>query len=283
MRYWNVVRLFAAIAAYLFLMAAVIWPVGMLKRLFLAAMDATPGERRRANARHNALWAVNLARVVRATMGFQMRIFLPQGWRGRPVRPRIYVANHRSVLDALVLPVVAWTLRNGDVRPVVKEELVGIPLLGSLFTGAGYGVVCRRKDRPGMDDEERRRLNEARMDEYYRHALEDGASVWLFPEGERFTGPKPGAARRHVGEPVGKKGFRMLCAHLPRHEVASVTLAWPATAAGKTMFESVDLCDRTVDVIVRLCGHVEPEAADRFLERDADIKERILAAQATRV
>lgn len=269
-------RMGTALVLYLLAMVFVIWPSCLVKRASMAAQGFEPAERRRVNASHPALWGTRLARMVRAVTGFRLRVRLPEGWDRRPKRPRIYLSNHVSVLDALIMPVVEVPLGDADIRWVIKRSLLRVPFLGRVMSECGYAEVLRRKDARGIPDEERRRLNVEIMDTYMRLAREDGVSVGLFPEGQRFTESAPGARRRRVGELMGKASFRKLCEELPDHEVVSITVLWPPGIGGKTVFDVAGFCDRTVEVVVEIHPHVRGEDADAFLESEWDKKEELL-------
>lgn len=276
MRFFSYARMGTALVLYLVAMVFVIWPSCLLKRVSMAAQGFDPAQRRWVNASHPALWGTRLAGMVRAVTGFALRVRMPEGWGRRPKRPRIYVSNHASALDALIMPVVEVPLGDASIRWVIKRSLLRVPFLGRVMSGCGYAEVLRRKDAPGIPDEERRRLNVEIMDTYIRLAREDGVSVGLFPEGERFTAPKPGARRQRVGELMGKASFRKLCEELPDHEVVSITVLWPPGIGGKTVFDVAGFCDRTVEVMVEFHPHVRGEDADAFLEREWDKKEEML-------
>ncbi|MGO8994898.1 MAG: lysophospholipid acyltransferase family protein [Polyangiaceae bacterium] len=84
-------------------------------------------------------------------------------------RPYVVVANHVSMADPFLLSWFDW-----DMQWVGKEELFRMPVLGWLFRLAG-DIPLRR----GSGDSVRAMLDAC------RHALDNGLSVMLFPEGTR--------------------------------------------------------------------------------------------------
>lgn len=277
MRLLNRARLVVAVSLYLFVLFVFVYPTGMAKRAWMALRNATPAERRQANAAHVALWGHRLAVLARPVMGFRVRVLPPDDPHGLLYTHNvIYVFNHRSSLDALVAPEVEVALGDLDTGWLIKPDVIRYPALGRVMSGCGYGVVARKKDVPDMGVAERALHNDHVLDEFARLARSDGRSVAVFPEGTRFTGAKPGAKRQHVGA-LRKAGFRRLCERLPDYPVVSVTVLWPG-APSPTIFEAASLCDTTVDVRVVVHPHVRPEDADAFLEEDFDEKERLLAA-----
>ncbi|MFC1813216.1 lysophospholipid acyltransferase family protein [Thermodesulfobacteriota bacterium] len=60
-------------------------------------------------------------------------------------RPRIYIANHMSMIDTLILPCL--TLSMTDVTFVVKESLLRYPLFGEIIRARHPIAVSRRNPR----------------------------------------------------------------------------------------------------------------------------------------
>jgi 1-acyl-sn-glycerol-3-phosphate acyltransferase len=91
-------------------------------------------------------------------------------------QPCVYVGNHQSIMDVLVL---------GSVVPrrtvaVGKRELTRIPLFGWFFVRSGNLVIDR-----GNSEAAKKMLAAA------GHRLRDeGLSVWFMPEGHRNAGPE---------------------------------------------------------------------------------------------
>lgn len=86
-------------------------------------------------------------------------------------RPAIFVFNHQSLLDAMVL---AHLLRR-DVVPFCKQEMAGIPVLGSLLQQAGTIFVDRQAS------------NQSAVLQEAQAVLASGRSLVIAPEGTRST------------------------------------------------------------------------------------------------
>jgi 1-acyl-sn-glycerol-3-phosphate acyltransferase len=274
----------AAVATYVLVLAFVIWPACVFKRAWMAAIRTEMAERRRRNASYIAASGAWLRHVLWLFMGMCVDTHVLRDRRANiGTRPYIYVSNHRSALDGVFLPAIVARSGDLDIRWVVKQGVMKIPCISTLMSECGYAVVMRRKDAPDLSDDERRRHNAAVMDEYMRSASDESASVGIFPEGERFTGQKPGSNRSCVGDPTpGKASFRAMCERMPEHGIAIVTVVWPTLPGGKTVFDTADLCGRIVDVTVEFHPHVNPEDADRFLDDAFDTMDRAIALRMSR-
>jgi len=86
--------------------------------------------------------------------------------------PCIFVANHNSLLDALLL----YAHFERDVRIMAKSTLYAIPFLGEVLRQEGHIAVRRGSKR----HEDARRLRAS-----IASALREGACVLFFPEGTR--------------------------------------------------------------------------------------------------
>ncbi|HEU5324164.1 MAG TPA: 1-acyl-sn-glycerol-3-phosphate acyltransferase, partial [Methylomirabilota bacterium] len=143
--------------------------VGVLLALTLPALwlavAAGPGGRR-ADALVRR-WA----RVVLGLAGCRPSV------RGRPylpAEPAVYVANHSSYLDSIVL----FAALDVDVRFVAKRELLGWPVVGTVIRKVGHLTVERL-------DLSRSVADAARV----TGALRAGQSVLFFPEGTFLLAP----------------------------------------------------------------------------------------------
>jgi 1-acyl-sn-glycerol-3-phosphate acyltransferase len=86
-----------------------------------------------------------------------------------PARPRLFVANHRSMADIFLICLLPW-----EMKFLSKVSVFRIPLLGWLMRTAGDIPLSR-----GDKDSARAAL------EQMRNRLQEGASVVVFPEGTR--------------------------------------------------------------------------------------------------
>lgn len=105
-----------------------------------------------------------------AADGLRIRRDLVHGERLHDVRQCVFVANHLSLLDILVIGSFLET----DYRWLAKEQIFRVPFLGWHLTLAGHVRVHRR-------DRSRNRELPARI----HRVVEEGASLLFFPEGTR--------------------------------------------------------------------------------------------------
>ena len=106
-------------------------------------------------------------------MGWKIRV---EHGRLDAWKPCVFVGNHQSIMDVLVL---------GSVVPrrtvaVGKRELTKSPLFGWFFVRSGNLVIDR-----GNSEAAKKMLAAAG-----RRLKEEGLSVWFMPEGHRNSGPE---------------------------------------------------------------------------------------------
>jgi 1-acyl-sn-glycerol-3-phosphate acyltransferase len=134
-------------------------------------------------------YARMLHRLMAPTVGLKVRILNPE--RLEAHRPCIYVANHQSIWDVLVL---APLYPVGTVV-IAKQEIRRVPFFGWLYEVTGNVYIDRSNREHAVGE-----LKNAQ-----RAILDDGKSVWIMPEGTR--GVEPG-----VLLPFKKGPFRMAVA-----------------------------------------------------------------------
>ncbi len=181
----------------------------------------------------------------------------------------IVASNHLSIMDPLLVSIVAERLVRRRVRYMAKAEAFDSPILGPLMTA--YGGFAVRRGRP---DREAYRLA--------RSVLDSGDWLGLAPEGTRSrTGmlgePKPGVALLAIRSgalvlPVGISGTERLWpigARVPR-PLTTVTLRFgepfrpdPGTdRAREARRASVDTA--TDDLMRRIAALLPPQYRGRF-------------------
>ena len=110
-------------------------------------------------------------------------------------QPAIYVANHSSALDTILIP---WT-GPPSACFVLKKSALLLPVFGQIVWLAGYLLIDRKKGRSAVRDLET--LNHL--------VVEHGLSVWIMPEGTRSRDGQLGRFKRgfvrvalHTGLPI---------------------------------------------------------------------------------
>lgn len=91
----------------------------------------------------------------------------------------IYVANHTSMLDAIIVCCVF----EGDMRILAKESLFRVPWLGRILRLEKHIKVARGRNASARN---------ASIRESIKTAISEGASVFFFPEGTRSKTGKLG-------------------------------------------------------------------------------------------
>jgi 1-acyl-sn-glycerol-3-phosphate acyltransferase len=87
--------------------------------------------------------------------------------------PLVYIANHMSILETLILPSV--TLAFSDVTFIIKDELRHYPIIGRVMKGFNLIAVYRQNPR----DDLKIVLNEG------HNRIRQGCSVVIFPQATR--------------------------------------------------------------------------------------------------
>lgn len=180
-------------------------------------------------------------------------------------RPLVFVANHASYIDAVVL-IAALP---ADIRFVGKREILRWPAVGTALRKAGHLAVER--------EETARAVSEAQRIE---EVLRDGFSLAFFPEGT-FTaaaGLRPfrlGAFKiaSATGRPIcpvtirGTRRFLPDRAWLPRWSRFHVVFGPLLKPQGTTWEEAVRLRDKAREEISRHCGEPRLELMDASVPR----------------
>jgi fatty-acyl-CoA synthase len=168
------------------------------------------------------------------------------------IGPAVFVANHASYIDSLVLMSVV----RKDFRFVAKRALLAYPLLGFVLRKAGHLTIEKA--------EWSSRLAGA---DQLREALRGGHSLAIFPEGTfvRARGLLPfrlGAFRAAVETrrpvvPIAIRGTRDVLpdgTRLLTRRAIVVTIGPPVQPEGEGWPEMVRLRDRARAEIAQSCG-----------------------------
>jgi 1-acyl-sn-glycerol-3-phosphate acyltransferase len=190
--------------------------------------------------------------------GFLRMSFLPLRSEGKPPEtPAIFVANHASYVDSLVLTAV---LPPG-ARFVAKRELAAVPFLGAMLARLGTRFVERFDTGQAIED--------ARA---LAGTAGGGESLVYFPEGT-FT-RAPGLRPFHMGAflaaaqsgrpvvPVALRGTRSVLrdgSWLPRRGPVEVFIGEPLAPQGDSWSDAATLMNAARRAILAQCG--EPDHA----------------------
>jgi 1-acyl-sn-glycerol-3-phosphate acyltransferase len=263
-------RALLALLAFGVFFGLVIIPSFLVLRAWLKMREATPSEVRRALASFNIRYWAYAFRVVAPVAGLQVRF--TGDWPCFGASPRIFLSNHCNLADALVYAYCLASVNAYNTRMIAKAELQNWPMIGWFTRDNGYALVTRdkRKRAAGVSD-----VDVVRAAGALAHA--EHANFGLFPEGSRFRGPKPGARRRHVGDPK-PGGFAALCETMPFAHVVVMTFKWEGGSGGATLGAIDSWVDKTVEVHWKREPPVEADHALLFLERMLDEMEERLSS-----
>ena len=223
-------KLYAHVPMFLFGLGYILMALDLLRRRLLNMfLMATGEERRRTEMDWQFGWSRFHAWYLFKVMGIRMPIQL-QGLiqKGRPC---IIVANHRTILDPLIMAQVLGALGQRSVLWGIKREIGKVFPIGGSFIRAGYALLSRAN---GEDDKYRLRV-------MAQLAASEQASVALFAEGTRFDGiPREGSLYRRLREPK-RGGLQVLMNELPGYPIIFVCIDWRGLRGGKTLFDGAGL------------------------------------------
>jgi 1-acyl-sn-glycerol-3-phosphate acyltransferase len=176
-----------------------------------------------------------------------------------PPAPAIFVANHASYVDSLILT----ALLPPGAHFIAKRELASVPLFGRLLRRLGTRFVERFEARDALEGA--RELGAA---------ARAGESLVVYPEGT-FT-REPGLRAFHMGAfvaaaqsarplvPVALRGTRSVLrdgAWLPRRAPVEVFIGAPLAPAGEDWSAALALRDAARRAILARCGEPDRGAA----------------------
>lgn len=221
--------------------------------------------RRKTIAWWQAQWGARIFAMIAGIMRIDADFRLPPE-AGFDNGPFIVVANHRSTLDILVLIAALARAGHCDLRWILKRQLFSVPGIGRSCLETGCAYVVRGGDPGDMD----------RVRGCAEIAHRDRACVVIFPEGTRFTAPKPGSEYANVLPPkVG--GVLALRRALPDYPVLSVTIRWTGGGDGKTMFDGRSFVGKTVVAECAVHADIDDRTIVHWLHEEWRRKDRLIA------
>ena len=167
-------------------------------------------------------------------------------------RPVVFVSNHASYLDSIVL----MAALPSPYRFVVAHAYTAWPVVGTAIRKAGYITVDRRSA-----------MTRARSFDVIEAALRNGSSVLIYPEGRRAHGPilepfragafRVAAATGRAVVPISVRGTRAIMGRgvrLLRRGPIDVTIHQPIAPASSDRRETMRLRDAARSEIERALG-----------------------------
>ena len=164
-------------------------------------------------------------------------------------RPQIFMANHQSDFDILI--VLAYI--PGQFRWIVKKELFKIPIFGKAMKSAGYVEIDRQNHEKAMKS-----LEEAAQ------KIREGKSVMTFPEGTRSKDGiikpfKQGLFHLAIQASVPIVPISIIGAHeiMPKRTLKikpgriTMVIGRPVEVSGYTIETRGELIERVRGIIVR--------------------------------
>lgn len=124
----------------------------------------------------NPIWEETCFSAVTGAESLGIRVHF-EGWQNRSTLkgPVVYVCNHMSIFEAVMLPPVLLTF--GPYVVIVKEALMHLPFLGKKETDfMGLLPVSRVNPRGDL----------ALLMDVGVKRIKSGASLWVFPQGSRM-------------------------------------------------------------------------------------------------
>ena len=165
--------------------------------------------------------------------------------------PLIVISNHQATLDILLIAYLLRRCGRTNLRWVLKSALLRVPIIGIVSREMGCASVSRDRNPDDL----------IKVTASTQLARADGATMIVFPEGTRFTGPDCTNGFQHVRSPK-RGGFKTIRDELPRSPILSVTLCWHPPVKhghGKTMFQGAAFYGKTLIVSAEI---VRPEEID---------------------
>ncbi len=227
-----------------------------LPRRFLvdAFLMASVKVRRRTQMDWQFGWARFHAWYLFILMGIKMPIHVEESVRAG--KPYILIANHRSVLDPLIMAQVQGRLNLRSVFWGIKREMGKVFVLGGSFVRAGFALLSRKSDPCDKD----------RLRTMAQLAAQEKASAALFAEGTRHDGiRREGSTYQYLRVPK-RGGLQILMDELPDHPIVFVCIDWRGLRGGKKFFDAAGLLGTQGQVTVWQHNRTPGEDAQTILD-----------------
>lgn len=208
--------------------------------------------RRQHIGRLHMFWGIFAWHYMRITMRIRTKVHHAEHFR---FKRYIVIANHRTALDHPIVNYGAAVAGVRDLRWVQKAPMRKAPVIGWVSELEGDAFLSRNQDPRDI----------TRIKCTAKMAVDDNASVIIYPEGTRFDGVlEPDSPYRYVREPR-VKGFQTLVESMPDTPILCVTLDWGELDGGRTLDVLDELFGRRVSVVIREFSPIMPDQAEAFL------------------
>ena len=177
-------------------------------------------------------------------------------------RPAVVVTNHQHIFDVQLVA----ALVPPPLRFVAREEILGVPLIGSVLRKGGHLTVARGGGAAASEEVLRRAVA----------ACRDGSRVAFFPEGTRSRDGRIGRLRSGAFRVAAEAGVPLQPIVLAgtRHTIPSLpgpivpcTLAarfLPARPVGEEQARSAAWREELRDEMSRALAEIEPRTGPRL-------------------
>jgi 1-acyl-sn-glycerol-3-phosphate acyltransferase len=193
-------------------------------------------------------WSDTLFTWFCAMMRIKLRMRLPI--RRASLRPTIVIANHRSTIETLMLPLVLRRLGyRCAMRGIAKRSFKNYPLVGHAVRALMWAFLERGKGKDESLEERRARQGRDlhRVEVCSRGARDVGACMMIFPEGRLFSEPIEGSGLEHMLPPK-TGGISVICRELPQHDVLSILLHLGSDLTDFELHQAGELFGRTITI-----------------------------------
>lgn len=185
--------------------------------------------------------------------------------------PAVVIANHRSSVDVVLIPILLRRMGFRKMTTVVKAEVKKIPVIGRTAKEIRSAFVTRSHD---PEDLERIRV-------CAENARDDGACILIFPEGTVLGRGKSRGDYSHVLVPK-TGGLSVIRDVVPHWPVLSVTLDWGDIPGATTIHTAWTMFGGSLTLRARYLDGIEGRPLERWLKEEWDRKERELACSGLR-
>jgi 1-acyl-sn-glycerol-3-phosphate acyltransferase len=215
-----------------------------------------------------AFWSDTLFTWFCALMRIKLRMRLPI--RRASLRPAIVIANHRSTIETLMLPLVLRRLGyRCAMRGIAKRSFKNYILVGRAVRILMWAFVERGKGKDEQPDERKaRQARDLRRVELCSQGARDvGACIMIFPEGRLFSEPIPGSGLAHV-MPAKAGGISVMLREAPQHDVLSILLHLGSNLTDFELHQAGELFGSTITISADYIPRPKDDAVQAWIDAE---------------